>query len=131
MAGSEGARQVSRRGRRLSYDFVAEQARGADMKAGQPSSNDAVVDAIPCVYGVPAMASPANRLGLAQIGHCARVYAPANHILPTINLEGSVRREPGGSRRSSGDAKMRVAIEVNVALWGMILCGLQTAQYFY
>jgi len=26
---------------------------------------------------------------------------------------------------------MRVAIEVNVALWGMILCGLQTAQYFY
>jgi len=26
---------------------------------------------------------------------------------------------------------MLVAIEVNVALWGMILCGLQTAQYFY
>ena len=59
------------------------------------------------------------------------LLALANHILPILDLEGVGMTRIIEFRHSSGDGTMRVAIEVNVALWGMILCGLQTAQHFY
>ncbi|MGB6954687.1 MAG: hypothetical protein WBE54_05535, partial [Bradyrhizobium sp.] len=57
--------------------------------------------------------------------------ASANHILLTNVLEGFGMTRIRGSRRSSGDATMWVALEVNFALWGMILCAtVEAAERF-
>jgi hypothetical protein len=65
------------------------------------------------------------RAGLGTVSHLRTTFNP--QYLVTVLLG----RESVVSRLSSGDATMWVALEVNVALWGMILCGLQTAQHFY
>jgi hypothetical protein len=59
-------------------------------------------------------------------------FASANHTFRTITLEGFGGDENQQNLvRSSGDATMWVAIEVNLALWGMILCAaVQAAERF-
>jgi hypothetical protein len=62
-------------------------------------------------------------------------FASANHILRTK----AIKRVPG-SAASLSDAtsavktrgrQMRITVEINLALWGMILCaGVQAAQRF-
>jgi hypothetical protein len=53
---------------------------------GRLSRNDAVVDAVPFVYGVPVVAGSASRVGLDRAAAtCVRICEP---LLPTIDLEG-------------------------------------------
>ena len=81
------------------------------------------MDAVAFVHGVPVVARSVNRVGLSRVGHLPLAFASANHTFRTIILEGFGGDENQQNLvRSSGDATMWIAIEVNLALWGMILC---------
>ena len=81
---------------------------------GDLPRNDAVVDAVPFVYGVPIVAGAASRVWNRSL---PLVFASANHILPTIVLEDLLRTRIIAIPSSSGDATMWVALQVNIALW--------------
>ena len=67
---------------------------------GGLSRNDAVVDAVPFVYGVPIVAGAASRVRNRSL---PLVFASANHILPTIVLEDLLRtRKSSQSRHRRG-----------------------------
>jgi hypothetical protein len=79
-----------------------------------------------------AVARSASRVGLSRVGQLPLAFASANHTFRTITPEGFDGDENQQILvRSSGDATMWVAIEVNLALWGMILCAaVQAGERF-
>ena len=100
--------------------------------AGCDPWNDAVLDAVAFVHDVSVVARSASRVGLSRVGQLPLAFASANHTFRTITPEGFDGDENQQILvRSSGDATMWVAIEVNLALWGMILCAaVQAGERF-
>ena len=79
--------------------------------AGCDPRNDAVLDAVAFVHGVPFVARSANRVGLSRVGQLPLAFASANHTFRTITPEGF----DGG--RESADSRSFVGGRNNVGCY--------------
>jgi hypothetical protein len=61
----------------------------------------------------------------ARQEHCRQIAGDASGLDPV-----SLHTSPSGTGPQQRAFTMRVAIEVNVALWGMIFCAVQVAHQF-